>query len=52
MWQESDLPDLRREVDDILQDWIGDLDIGVLEATGTLESRKRQVLDKIYKRKG
>jgi deoxyadenosine/deoxycytidine kinase len=47
--QESDLPDLRREVNDTLQDWIGDLNNTTLEVTGTLENRKKQILDKIYK---
>ncbi len=47
--EESDLPDLRREVNDILQDWIGDLNNETLIATGALENRKKQLLDKIHK---
>lgn len=42
--QESDLPNLRHEVNDILQSWIGDLSNEVLEVTGTLENRKAQIL--------
>ncbi|MFS4470352.1 AAA family ATPase [Chryseobacterium sp. T20] len=45
--QESDLPDLRYKVNDILQDWMGDFSNEILEVTGTLENRKKQVLDKI-----
>lgn len=48
--QESDLPDLRREVNDILQGWLGDFSNDILEVTGTLETRKKQVLDKIKNR--
>ncbi|MCH5720546.1 AAA family ATPase [Niabella hibiscisoli] len=47
--QDSDLPDLRREVNDILQDWIEDLNNEILEVTGSLENRKKQLLNKIYK---
>ncbi|MCJ8154153.1 ATP-binding protein [Chryseobacterium sp. SSA4.19] len=45
--QESDLPNLRQEVNDILEDWIGDFSNEILEVTGTLENRKKQILDKI-----
>ncbi|OPC67332.1 hypothetical protein DSC47_01150 [Elizabethkingia miricola] len=45
--QESDLPNLRQEVNDILEDWIGDFSNEILEVSGTLENRKKQVLDKI-----
>lgn len=45
--QESDLPDLRDEINDLLQDWIGDFDTEILEVTGSLEDRKKLVLDKI-----
>ncbi|WP_312824823.1 AAA family ATPase [Epilithonimonas sp.] len=46
-YQESDLPNLRREVDDSLENWIGDFSNEILEVSGTLENRKKQVLDKI-----
>ena len=46
--QESDLPNLRYEVNDILQNWIGDLSIEILEVYGPLENRKKQILNKIY----
>lgn len=45
--QELDLPNLRNEVNDILEDWIGDFSNEILEVSGTLENRKKQVLDKI-----
>lgn len=45
--QESDLPNLRQEVNDILEDWIGDFSNEVLEVSGTLENRKKQILDKV-----
>lgn len=45
--QGSDLPNLRQEVNDILEDWIGDFSNEILEVTGTLEKRKKQILDKI-----
>ncbi|MNK01087.1 hypothetical protein D3C87_188800 [compost metagenome] len=47
--QESDFTDLRNEVDTILEDWIGDFNIEILEVNGTLENRKKQVLNKIKK---
>ncbi|MFC7524181.1 AAA family ATPase [Parapedobacter sp. GCM10030251] len=47
--QESDLPALRREVNDILSNWIWDLNNEVLEVKGTLEQRKKQVLNRIHK---
>ena len=45
--QESDLPNLRQEVNDILEDWIGDFSNEILEVSGTLENRKKQIFDKI-----
>lgn len=45
--QQSDLPNLRQEVNDILEDWIGDFSNEILEVSGTLENRKKQILDKI-----
>ena len=45
--QESDLPNLRHEINDILEDWIGDFSNEILEVSGTLENRKKQVLDKM-----
>lgn len=47
MCQESDLPDLRHEVNDILEDWIADFTDKTIEVTGTSAHRKKQVLDKI-----
>lgn len=45
--QESDLPALRREVNDILLNWIWELNNEVLEVKGPLEQRKKQVLNRI-----
>lgn len=45
--QESDLPNLRQEVNAILEDWIGDFSNEILEVSGTLENRKKQILNKI-----
>ncbi|MBL7882226.1 MAG: AAA family ATPase [Chryseobacterium gambrini] len=45
--QESNLPNLRQEVNDILEDWIGDFSNEILEVSGTLENRKKQILNKI-----
>jgi len=47
--QDSDLPKLRHEVNDILQNWITDLSNEILEVNGTLEDSKKQLLDKIHK---
>ena len=45
--QESDLPNLRYEVNQILQNWIADLSNEILEVSGTLENRKKQIMQKI-----
>ena len=45
--QESDLPNLRYEVNNILQNWIGDLNTEILEVNGTLENRKKQIMKKV-----
>lgn len=45
--QESDLPALRYQVDEILQDWIWDLDLEIIAVKGTLMNRLDQILHKI-----
>lgn len=45
--QKSDLPKLRYRVNDILTDWIWDLDIKTIEVNGTLLNRRDQVISKI-----
>ena len=45
--QKSDLPNLRYEVNNILQNWIGDLNNEILEVNGTLENRKKQIMKKV-----
>ena len=45
--QESDLPNLRYEVNQILQNWIADLSNEILEVSGTLENRIKQIMQKI-----
>lgn len=44
----SDLPALRQQVNDILQDWIWDFDIETLEVQGTVMNRRDQILSKIF----
>lgn len=44
---QTDLPKLRRLVNDLLYDWIGDFDIAAIEVSGTLANRRDQVLTKI-----
>lgn len=41
---DSDLPELRREVDDILNDLVCDFDMVTIEATGSLSARRDVVL--------
>lgn len=43
----SDLPRLRLEVDEVLQEWIGDLDNDIITVSGTLSNRLLQVEQKI-----
>jgi len=45
--QESDLPELRQQVDEILSEWIWDFNIDVIEVSGSLEARRNQVLKHI-----
>ncbi|WP_079242348.1 AAA family ATPase [Chryseobacterium indologenes] len=45
--QEIDLPTLRRQVNDLLHDWIDDLGIETIKVRGTLSERRDQVLAKI-----
>lgn len=45
--QQSDLPKLRYKVNDILDNWIWDLDIDVIEVSGTVSNRRDQLLKKI-----
>lgn len=44
---QTDLPKLRRRVNELLCDWIGDFDIAEIEVSGTLSNRRDQVLTKI-----
>jgi GTPase SAR1 family protein len=45
--QESDLPELRERVNDILSDWIWDFNIDAVEVSGSLEARINQVMEHI-----
>jgi len=45
--QESDLPELRQQVNEILRDWIWDFNIDVIEVSGSLEERRNQVMEHI-----
>lgn len=44
---QTDLPKLRRLVNDLLCDWIGNFGIEAIEVSGNLSGRKDQVLAKI-----
>lgn len=41
----SDLPRLRQQVDDIVQEWAADLPVKTVTAKGSLANRTKQVLD-------
>jgi predicted ATPase len=45
--QQSDLPKLRYKVNDILDNWIWDLGINVIEVSGTVSNRRDQLLNRI-----
>ena len=45
--QESDLPELRERVNEILSEWIWDFNIDVIEVYGSMEERRNQVLEHI-----
>ena len=47
--QESDLPDLRYKVNEILTDWIWDFGVEALVVTGTLPARRDQIINKIVR---
>jgi len=42
---ESDLPELRQQVNEILNDCIGDFNIDVIEVSGSLNARMKEVLE-------
>lgn len=44
---ESDLPALRDEVNELVQDWMENLNIETIVVNGSLANRKKQVLDRI-----
>lgn len=45
--QQSDLPKLRYKVNNILDNWIWDLGINVIEVGGTVSNRRNQLLNSI-----
>lgn len=45
--EKSDFPKLRRLVDEILHDWMGDFDVQMIEVSGSLLNRRAQVLKKM-----
>ena len=47
--EESDLPELRYRINEILNDWIWDFSIETLEVKGTLLDRRNQILAKMAK---
>lgn len=44
---DSELPELRQTVDEILHNWIDDLDCTVVEVNGTIANRKAQIIENI-----
>lgn len=42
---ESDLPELRHQVNDILSEWVWDFETETIEVTGTQLARKKQIID-------
>ncbi|MDR2036891.1 MAG: ATP-binding protein [Bacteroidales bacterium] len=44
---ESELPELRNQINELLTDWIWDFGIETIEVTGTPLARKNQVIDRI-----
>ncbi|QGY45589.1 AAA family ATPase [Maribellus comscasis] len=46
---ESDLPELRIQVDEILREWVQDLDCTLIEVYGSLSNRKDMILKQIKK---
>lgn len=48
---ESDLPELRYQVDEILREWIWDFGIETIEVKGDLVSRTNQVISRISRRR-
>lgn len=42
--QEDELPELRREVDELLREWLDELDIEVVEVGGNLRQRIDQII--------
>ncbi len=45
----DDLPNLRRKVDEVLQEWVNELNQPMVTVNGTLAHRKKQVLDVLTK---
>jgi len=46
---ESDLPALRQQVDEILNDWIWDFNIDIIEVSGSVAARRNQVMEHLSK---
>lgn len=47
---ESELPELRYQVNEILHEWVWDFDIETIEVKGTLLARRDQILDKMIQK--
>jgi len=50
MCPESELPELRQQVNEILNDWVWDFNIDVIEVSGSTPERKNQVIEYISKK--
>jgi len=43
--QESDLPELRQQVNDILSNWMWDFNIDIIEVSGSVSARINQIME-------
>jgi GTPase SAR1 family protein len=49
---ESEFPELRKKVNDLLEEWIDDFEMDILQVSGTLAERENQVLRKFMEMEG
>ncbi len=46
---ENEFPELRKKVNDLLEEWLEDFDVETITVTGTIAEREQQVLEAIIK---
>nr|WP_294860784.1 ATP-binding protein [uncultured Fluviicola sp.] len=49
---ESEFPELRKKVNDLLEEWIDDFEIEIIQVSGTLAERENQVLRRFLELEG